>query len=572
MTGRRAKILFLSILIVAAVLRLWRLDQHDVITDEAFYGYRSIALVDSLNSPYQSTPFEWFEEVPAWAKLSFHDHPPLGFWIWHSFFKVFGINLWALRLPSVLAGIGSVILVFFIAHRLFASSTAGLIASGILAVNQNHIWISRIALQESMVIFFMLLAIWFFLRYVHNSPPPSLILREGVPSLKVRGGKEGLWFYLTVIATALAILMKYTAVILLPVFISFLIWRRRDWLTWKRLILGVILLLVILSPVVIYNLKLYQVRGHFDFQVSYLLKQKVPVWEIRPGREVGDLGDRLANLFIRFGRYYGIGFSILTIFALIAGFWKRREVGLQFIGLVLFFVLALLILVGPQERFLAMLSPPLAMLIASSIWLAGRSKKSVRYFFAVLLILEAGFAVNTNHLITPFGKEGVAYSWARRESEFWGYNQWEEYFLEITKGYYSPQTFPVKFKFAEALQQRAIQDAKADARKAKQILFVIDSRLHGPSNLWYITRHTVFEGWPMISDQNFLRAVSADPNFFKTQGFEETVFLKANETVINLDISAEASENLEKTLVENGKTGEEIRSPQGKIAFRLYRF
>lgn len=45
--------ILIAILLVAGFLRLYRLTQHDVITDEVFYGYRSIGLVDSLNSPYQ---------------------------------------------------------------------------------------------------------------------------------------------------------------------------------------------------------------------------------------------------------------------------------------------------------------------------------------------------------------------------------------------------------------------------------------------------------------------------------------------------------------------------------------
>src|SRR3989344_7828309 len=162
--NKKALLILLLILILAAVLRLYRLDQHDVITDEVFYGYRSIGLIDSLNSPYQPTPFESADPVPWWMRLSFHDHPPLGFWIEHLFFKIFGVNLWGLRLPFVLAGLGSVALVYFIARRLSGSNAAGLGASGILAISTYHVWVSRIGLQESLVIFFMLLAMHLFLK------------------------------------------------------------------------------------------------------------------------------------------------------------------------------------------------------------------------------------------------------------------------------------------------------------------------------------------------------------------------------------------------------------------------
>ena len=141
-------LILLGIIVLAGFLRVWRLDQHDVVTDEVFYGYRSIALIDSLNSPYQSTPFEWFEEIPWWAHVSFHDHPPLGFWVQHLFFKVFGNDLLAMRLPFALAGVASVLLIYFIAKRLFASEKVGLGAALLLAVSNYHVWISRIGLQE----------------------------------------------------------------------------------------------------------------------------------------------------------------------------------------------------------------------------------------------------------------------------------------------------------------------------------------------------------------------------------------------------------------------------------------
>src|SRR3989344_4932504 len=147
-------LILLGIIFLAGFLRIWRLTQHDVVTDEVFYGYRSIALIDSLNSPFQSTPFEWFEKIPWWA----------AFWIQHAFFAVLGGNLFAMRLPFALAGVGAVLLIYFIARRLFRNETVALASAGLLAVSNYHVWISRIGLQESLVIFFMLLTIHFFLK------------------------------------------------------------------------------------------------------------------------------------------------------------------------------------------------------------------------------------------------------------------------------------------------------------------------------------------------------------------------------------------------------------------------
>src|SRR3989338_6981101 len=96
-------LILLGIIFLAGFLRIWRLTQHDVVTDEVFYGYRSIAIIDSLNYPFHSTSFDLFEKIPLGALFSFHDPPPVGFLIQAPFFAVLGGNLFAMRLPFALA-------------------------------------------------------------------------------------------------------------------------------------------------------------------------------------------------------------------------------------------------------------------------------------------------------------------------------------------------------------------------------------------------------------------------------------------------------------------------------------
>lgn len=552
-------VLFL-ILVLAAFLRFYRVTQHDVINDEVFYGYRSIGLVDSLNSPAQATPFEWYDPVPAWAKLSFHDHPPLGFWIQHLFFKIFGSNLWGLRLPFVLAGIFSVWLVFLISRRLF-NEQVGLVAALILALNNYHVFISRIGLQESLVIFFMLLAIWLFTL----TPHPSLLGGEGG-----RRSGEGMYFYLSIVAIGLAILTKYTGVILLPIFLFFLLWKQRDLLTSKRIIISTVLLLVMLSPVIIYNLKLYAERGHFDFQISYLLKQNVPDWQERPGREVGGLAARVDRLVNGFAQGHGIIFSVLTLIAVLSGFRFRKDRAWQFLALVFLFLILLLLFIGPQERFLAMLTPILSVMVAAWVVNLSRKKSLILAIFGILLALELAFAVNTNLLVIPKGQEKIHYAILRRESNLWGYNQLEEYLTKKMAGRYAPQTFPLKFEFARDLSDKAIARAKQAGKIPYQILFVVDSNISGFASLWYATRHTIYDGWPILSDNAFWGATGEDPEFFTKQGFEEIIFVKAGDTLLRPDRRSETSLALEQRFQGQGIKPGLITSPLGKTAFRIY--
>ena len=78
------------ILVLAAVLRLYGLSGGDTVNDEVFYGFRAVGLMDFDEAADQTTPWEWTDpEIPGWMRMSFHDHPPLVFWIQHLSILVF---------------------------------------------------------------------------------------------------------------------------------------------------------------------------------------------------------------------------------------------------------------------------------------------------------------------------------------------------------------------------------------------------------------------------------------------------------------------------------------------------
>lgn len=539
----------LVILAVAAFLRLYHLGQHDVINDEVFYGYRGIGLVDSVNSDYQPTPFETADPIPFWMRLSFHDHPPLGFWIEHLFFKIFGVNLWGLRLPFALAGIASVYLVYLIAKILFTSENRGLLAAAVLAVNNYPTWVSRLALQESLVIFFVLLAVWLMLKCFENSR----------------------YFYPAVAAIGAAVLTKYTALILLPLFAGWILWKHRGLLTWRRMIFGGLLFVGILSPVIIYNHRLYQTTGHLDFQLSFLLKQDAPEWQVRPGREVGGALQKAKNFFARFYAGFGPVFSLMSLIALGFAVLRRRERAVQFLLFFLALLLMLFAVMGPGQRFLVMLAPVLALLAA---WVFGRisRRKIFGTLFILFLAFELFFTANTNLARVPRGPLNVAYSKLRFDENLWGYNQLEDYFQKEMAGRYVPGNFPLRYKFAEKLAHEASQQTKERDYEPYQILFVFDTTVDGEAALWYITRHIVYDGWAFLDDHTYLAAIATDSEVFSKQGFVKTVFIKAADTLRRDDVSDAAAIELERLLSERSVPAKEIKSLTGRTAFRLYEF
>ena len=129
----KKKYILIAILLLAAVLRLWGLEYGDPRGDEVLYAFRAIGPLDFDKAEFQTTPLEWFDgSIPSWTKLSFHDHPPLVFWVQHFFISVFGENTLAFRLPSALLGIASVYLIYLVGLLLF-SEGVGLISAALLA-------------------------------------------------------------------------------------------------------------------------------------------------------------------------------------------------------------------------------------------------------------------------------------------------------------------------------------------------------------------------------------------------------------------------------------------------------
>ena len=80
-------------------------------------------------------------------------YPPAFDLITGLFFKILGPNLFSARLVAVIFGVLSVWVVFEMANQLYGPKV-GLIASLLIASMPGFVWFSRLALLESMLLFF----------------------------------------------------------------------------------------------------------------------------------------------------------------------------------------------------------------------------------------------------------------------------------------------------------------------------------------------------------------------------------------------------------------------------------
>jgi hypothetical protein len=95
-----------------------------------------------------------------------------------------GLNELSIRLPSLLAGCATILLVALFAWRRFGPVTS-LLASGILALSPYHVYLSREARPYPIVIFLILVAIAAVVHWTETSSPRALLATAPVSFLAI---------------------------------------------------------------------------------------------------------------------------------------------------------------------------------------------------------------------------------------------------------------------------------------------------------------------------------------------------------------------------------------------------
>lgn len=137
---------FAAVLLVAAALRLMRLDDNGVGTAYYAAGVRSML---------QGAWLFFYNAFDPAGFISL-DKPPIAFWIQTIFAAVLGYSGWSIHLPQALAGIASVALLYRLVRPLGAP--AAIVAALLLAIMPIAVAIDRSNNTDSWLIFFLLLA------------------------------------------------------------------------------------------------------------------------------------------------------------------------------------------------------------------------------------------------------------------------------------------------------------------------------------------------------------------------------------------------------------------------------
>lgn len=232
-------IVFGSILLIAFVMRIWNYWDWSFTHDElgAFVRLNYDSFSELISEGVQNN-----DTHPAFTQLFI--------FLWA---KLFGLSEASMRFPFILAGTGSVALLYLISKRWFGLTSA-YFSSLSLAILEFPILYSQLARPYSFGLFFSLLAVWFWTR----------LLLDPDKKIWVKASFYG-------IATALCMLTHYFAFFfaLIVAATGFFFLKKEN---WKPYILSGIIAIVIFLPHISISLHQFSMGG-------------VGQWLAKPGKD-----------------------------------------------------------------------------------------------------------------------------------------------------------------------------------------------------------------------------------------------------------------------------------------------
>ncbi|PKN05736.1 MAG: dolichyl-phosphate-mannose--protein mannosyltransferase [Deltaproteobacteria bacterium HGW-Deltaproteobacteria-9] len=238
--------------------------------------------------------------------FSYVDHPPLVGWLHAPIYYFFGTSEFLVRLPAIVLFALTTYLLYRFTAALSGSRHIALLAA--LAVNSSFLFnaLSFMLLPDSFLYPLMLLLI-FTIKKMEESP-------------------ETKYFILLGVLLGLSGLAKYTAILFVPPLAAyFIIKRRYDLLVSKRMLLAAVIALLMVSPVLYWNLQNDFVS--FRYQTGHVL-----------GSSAIDVKAFFTALAAQFGSYSPFLFLIAFY-----GFFKSFRDKNDWIRLALLFGGAILI-------------------------------------------------------------------------------------------------------------------------------------------------------------------------------------------------------------------------------------
>lgn len=370
------------ILLLAALLRFYQLGQvpFGMAWDEAAIGYNGFAIFTTRRD-------EWLERLPI-SFRSFGDYKaPLAIYQSGFFTALFGMNLFAVRLPFVLHGILAVLAIYLLFKELFVKDQNkerfALLAAFLLAVSPWHLHYSRLAFESGMALNLLLWSLYCFYRYLRLSQLTNL--------------------FLAVMFAAASIYTYHSSKVTVPLLFLFLFFSHwsllRDRL--RHLLIGTALALLLLAPFIYdaffaagltrANTTIFANQTSLLATLAALAQNALSYLSL----EFLTFGQNMGNFRHGDGRF-GVLEPISLLLIIIYLFWRQKDKALFSLALamtILGFLPALISegLASSNRSLLAL--PGLLLLVSLGFRAIWRTLNGHRQLFSVLVV--AGLLVLT---------------------------------------------------------------------------------------------------------------------------------------------------------------------------------
>src|SRR3989344_1135341 len=167
--------IFAGIIFLAVFLRLYNLSNvpPSVSLDEVSIGYNAYSILKTGADEYGN-------KFPLLLRAYDDWRPALYVYLVIPFVKFFGLNAFAVRMPSVILSVATIIATYFLVKELFGergktqnktqnyADNLALFTSFLLTISPWHIYISRLGHEANAGFAFGLFAIFFFLKFINN--------------------------------------------------------------------------------------------------------------------------------------------------------------------------------------------------------------------------------------------------------------------------------------------------------------------------------------------------------------------------------------------------------------------
>lgn len=360
--------------IIASILIFFKFNQipSQLAFDEIEFTKIALSLDHNAYTPYVSTAY---------------GHSTLYFYIILASFKLFGVSSFALRLPSAVFGIASVLLFYFILKKTAKNPNIALFGALVLATQRWFYTFARYSFEATFLTMLELTSLLFIVSFLHSKRNTrTLVLAALFSGMAFLSYQPGRIFFL------------------LPLLFLFSTRRFRE--------IGVFLatFLVVISPLVLYF------TNHVDYRVHQLsILNDRSLNPIQKGEQIGEnLKRNVLQLYINQGDINGRHnypgkvalnpiIALLMTVGLYAAYLKRRDLNNQFFFIYAVLSIAPSLLVHSVEnpnmlRVFTLLIPIsyFAAIGALYLFTKMRVKKTSMYLgISVLLLIAAVYDART---------------------------------------------------------------------------------------------------------------------------------------------------------------------------------